>query len=82
MFKCLFTGMYRYTLGSWSSAERGQDGLEVKPRLFLVPNADVKSVSDTVYHWGNENPNAPDLGENAPPTPYNPIPFFTPPRRP
>ena len=74
--------LYRYTLGSWSSAERGQDGLEVKPRLFLVPNADVKSVSDTVYHWGNENPNAPDLGENAPPTPYNPIPFFTPPRRP
>lgn len=74
--------LYRYTLGSWSSAERGQNGLEVKPRVFLVPNADVKSVNDTVYHWGNETPNQPDLGENAPPTPYNPIPFFTPPRRP
>ena len=70
--------LYRYTRGSWQSAERGQNGLEVTPREFLVKNGDVQSISNIVYHWGDENSNARDLG-NAIPTPYQPIPFTTPP---
>jgi len=70
--------LYRYTRGSWQSAERGQNGLEVTPREFLVKNGDVQSINNIVYHWGDENANAPDLG-NAIPTPYQPIPFTTPP---
>jgi hypothetical protein len=72
--------LYRYTRGSWQSAERGQDGLEVPPRLFLVRNSDVQSVTNIVYHWGDEQSNAPDLGSSIP-TPYQPIPFKTPPHR-
>jgi hypothetical protein len=73
--------LYRYTRGSWQSAERGQNGLEVPPRQFLVRNADVQSISNVVYHWGDEQSNAPDLG-SAIPTPFNPIPFKTPPPAP
>jgi pullulanase len=69
--------LYRYTRGSWQSAERGQNGLEVPPREFLVRNADTQSVTNVVYHWGDEDPTAPDLG-NAIPTPFQPIPFKTP----
>ncbi len=70
--------LYRYTRGSWQSAERGQNGLDVPPRQFLVRNADVQSVDNVVYHWGDEQSNAPDLGSSIP-TPFAPIPFRTPP---
>ena len=73
--------LYRYTRGSWRSAERGQNGLEVPPRPFIVVNADVKSKSDIVYSWGDSDPFAPDLGQ-AVPTPFNPVPFVLPPRKP
>ena len=73
--------LYRYTRGSWRSAERGQNGLEVPPRPFVVVNADVKSKSDIVYSWGDSDPFAPDLGQ-AVPTPFNPVPFVLPPRKP
>jgi hypothetical protein len=72
--------LYRYTRGSWSAAERGQDGLEVKPRELLVRNLDVQRVSNVIYHWGDENQFQPDLGQPVP-TPYNPVPFNLPPRR-
>jgi hypothetical protein len=70
--------LYRYTRGSWRSAERGQNGLEVPPRSFVVHNADVQNVNNVVYHWGDEDSTAPDLGSSIP-TPYQPIPFKTPP---
>jgi hypothetical protein len=70
--------LYRYTRGSWRSAERGQNGLEAPPRTFVVRNADVQSVDNVVYHWGDEDSSAPDLGSSIP-TPYQPIPFKTPP---
>jgi hypothetical protein len=70
--------LYRFTRGSWRSAERGQDGLEVAPRKFSVGNADVQRITSTVYHWGDEDQSAPDLGSSIP-TPFNPIPFNTPP---
>ena len=72
--------LYRYTRGSWQSAERGQNGLEVPPRSFIVRNSDVQAIDNVVYHWGDEQANAPDLG-GAIPTPYAPIPFKTPPHR-
>ena len=71
--------LYRYTRGSWQSAERGQNGLEVPPRKFSVKNADVKLQPDVVYAWGDSNEFAPDLGQ-AVPTPFNAIPFNLPPR--
>ncbi|GAC1441857.1 MAG: hypothetical protein NVSMB59_03000 [Vulcanimicrobiaceae bacterium] len=73
--------LYRYTRGSWRSAERGQNGLEVSPRPFTVVNADVKSKNDVVYSWGDADQFAPDLGAPIP-TPFNPVPFVLPPRRP
>ncbi len=73
--------LYRYTRGSWRSAERGQNGLEVPPRPFTVVNADVKSKNDIVYSWGDADQFAPDLGRPIP-TPFNPVPFVLPPRSP
>jgi hypothetical protein len=72
--------LYRYTRGSWRSAERGQDGLEVPPRQFTVRDADTLSVSDVVYHWGDEDQSQPNLGSTIP-TPFNPLPFNTPPHK-
>ncbi len=70
--------LYRYTRGSWRSAERGEDGLEHPPHSFIVNNSDVQRKSDVVFHWGDENPSAPDVGAQALPTPFNPRPFVTP----
>jgi hypothetical protein len=72
--------LYRYTLGSWRSAERGQNGLEVAPRKIVIRNGDVQTERDIVYHWGTANEFNPVNGQ-APPTPFNPIPFNTPPHR-
>jgi hypothetical protein len=72
--------LYRYTRGSWSSAERGQNGLEVPPRKLVVTNGDVRTKNDTVYGWGDSNEFSPNLGGGVP-TPFNPIPFNVPPRR-
>ena len=77
--------LYRYTRGSWRSAETDQNGLEVKPgppkRLLVVTNSDVESIQNIVYGWNDQNTNAPDLGSTVP-TPFNPIPFQTPPLAP
>ncbi|GAC1310218.1 MAG: hypothetical protein NVSMB21_17780 [Vulcanimicrobiaceae bacterium] len=73
--------LYRYTRGSWRSAERGQNGLEVPPRPFVVVNADVKAKNDIVYGWGDSDQFAPDFGAPIP-TPFNPVPFVVPPTRP
>jgi hypothetical protein len=70
---------YRYTRGTWTSAERGQDGLEGPPRTFIVPESDTKNRTDVVYHWSDENQSAPGSAPNALPTLFNPNPFVTPP---
>ncbi len=72
--------LFRYTLGSWQSAERGQNGLAVPPRALVVGNGDVQSERNVVYHWGGTNEFDPASAQ-GPPTPFNPIPFNTPPRR-
>jgi hypothetical protein len=73
--------LFRYTLGSWQSAERGQNGLAVAPRPLVVHNGDVQSERDVVYHWGQSDQFDPGSSQ-APPTPFNPIPFNTPPSAP
>jgi len=70
--------LYRYTRGSWRSAEDDQNGLQHKPRLLLVKNSDVQTEKDVVYAWGDEDQFAPDLGAPVP-TPFNPVPFNLPP---
>ncbi len=70
--------LYRYTRGSWRSSERNQAGQEPRPHLLAVENVDVQPVRDTVYAWGDQDQFAPDLGQTIP-TPFNPIPFNTPP---
>jgi hypothetical protein len=69
---------YKYTRGSWRSAERGENGIEGKARLLVVRNLDVQTKKDTVAGWGDEDQFAPDLGGGVP-TPFNPIPFNVPP---
>ncbi len=73
--------LYRYTRGSWRSAERDQRGLEPQPHSLVVQNADVRVVTDTVYSWGDGDPNSPNLGGSLP-TPFNPVPFNLPPAAP
>jgi hypothetical protein len=69
--------LYRYTRGSWQSADVGQDGLAIKPRVLVVPNADYLVKRDVVYYWQDENPFASDNGDTLP-TPFNPVPFNIP----
>jgi hypothetical protein len=70
--------LYRYTRGSWRSAEDDENGLQRKPRLIIVKNSDIQTEKDIVYSWGDEDQFAPDLGAPIP-TPFNPNPFNLPP---
>lgn len=68
--------VYRYTRGTWRSAERQENGLEGAPRKYVVQNLDVARRKDTVYHWSDENPSGGNLpGPNAVPTPQTGRPF-------
>jgi hypothetical protein len=69
---------YRYTRGSWQSADDDQNGLAMKPRVLVVKNADYRVVRDIVYAWQDENQFLPDNGSTLP-TPFNPVPFNLPP---
>jgi len=70
---------YRYTRGSFSTTERGRDGLEMTPRSLTIPDLDVKRRDDTVYHWSDESGLSQGVGPtNTLPTPFNPRPFATP----
>ncbi|HLY03728.1 MAG TPA: hypothetical protein VKR56_14685 [Candidatus Cybelea sp.] len=67
---------YLYDRGSLQSEEIAQNGLSRKPRKFVVPDADVRTVSDTVYAWQDQVPGS--INQQQPqimPTPYNPAPF-------
>ncbi len=66
---------YRYTRGTWTSVEVGEDGLQDDPHPFFVAEVDAKSTKDTVYRWSDENPNQPQVGPDNIPTPFNPNPF-------
>jgi hypothetical protein len=66
---------YRYTRGSWTSVEIGEDGLQGDPHAFFVPEVDAKRLTDVVYRWSDQNGTQPQAGPNAIPTPFNPNPF-------
>lgn len=67
---------YLYDRGSFQSVEVAQNGLQRAPRSFVVADADVFTLRDTVYEWQDSVPG----GASQPqpqimPTPYNPAPF-------
>lgn len=66
---------YRYTRGSWTSVEVGEDGLQGDPHQFFVPEVDAKRLTDVVYRWSDQNPTQPQVGPDSIPTPFNPNPF-------
>jgi hypothetical protein len=66
---------YRYTRGSWTSVEVGEDGLQDDPHQFFVPEVDAKRLTDVVYRWSDQNPSEPNVGPDSIPTPFNPNPF-------
>src|SRR5271156_1378094 len=57
---------YRYTRGSWQSSDVGQNGIQMKPRLLIVPNSTTYNQGDTVYGWSDQDQFAPDLGSSIP----------------
>jgi hypothetical protein len=66
---------YRYTRGSWTSVEVGEDGLQDDPHQFFVPEVDAKRLTDVVYRWSDQNGTQQQAGPDAIPTPFNPNPF-------
>ena len=70
--------LYRYTRGSWQSADVDANGLAMRPRTLIVKNADYHVQKDVVDAWQDENQFDAQNG-SAIPTPFNPIPFNIPP---
>jgi hypothetical protein len=67
---------YLYDRGSFQSKEVAQNGLDRTPRDFIVPDADVRVIRDTVYAWNDEvNGGVNQVQPQIMPTPYNPAPF-------
>jgi hypothetical protein len=67
---------YLYDRGSFQSKEAAQNGLDRAPRIFVVPDADVRDVTDVVYAWQDAVPgNIQQAQPQIMPTPYNPAPF-------
>ncbi|HEX3457741.1 MAG TPA: hypothetical protein VHR97_07270 [Candidatus Baltobacteraceae bacterium] len=67
---------YLYNRGSLQTQEVAQNGLARTPRNFIVTDADVRVIRDTVYAWQDASPGG--LNQVQPqimPTPYNPAPF-------
>ncbi len=66
---------YLYTRGSLQTEERAENGLDRKPRLLRVSDADVRLVDDVVYAWADQSGGTQLPQPNTLPTPYNPAPF-------
>jgi len=67
---------YLYDRGSFQSKEVAQNGLDRAPRGFVVPDADVRVIRDTVYAWQDQvNGGVNQAQPQVMPTPYNPAPF-------
>ncbi len=69
------TFLYLYTRGSAQNQERGENGLSRPPREIVISDADVRSVSDTVYLWTDQSSGNQISQPFTLPTPYNPAPF-------
>jgi hypothetical protein len=66
---------YLFTRGSLQTEERAENGLDRKPRLLIVTDADVRDVDDIVYSWADQASGGITSQPDAIPTPYNPVPF-------
>jgi hypothetical protein len=66
---------YLFDRGSSQSTQRGEDGLEMKPYLLCIGDADVQAVGKKVFHWGDEASSGLPAIPQTLPTPYNPAPF-------
>lgn len=67
---------YLYDRGSFQSKEVAENGLDRAPRDFVVPDADVRVLRDTVFAWQDAVPgNIQQAQPQVMPTPYNPAPF-------
>ncbi|MBV9700907.1 MAG: hypothetical protein JO078_12425 [Candidatus Eremiobacteraeota bacterium] len=67
---------YLYDRGSFQSKEVAQNGLDRRPRVFVVPDADVRVIRDNVYAWQDQaNGGVNQVQPQVMPTPYNPAPF-------
>jgi hypothetical protein len=66
---------YLFDRGSSQSIQRGEDGLEMKPYLLCIGDADVQAVGKKVFHWGDEASSGLPAIPQTLPTPYNPAPF-------
>lgn len=72
---------YLFTRGTWTTVERGQNGLEQPPHHIFVQNLDTENRSNQVFYWADQGtsggaPNAQaTFNPAALPTPYNPSPF-------
>ena len=72
---------YKYTRGSWQTAERGKTGIEDPPRRFFLGSSplgepDTSVRNDTVYNWADYNPGGGiNVNPGSTPPPFNPAPF-------
>jgi len=66
---------YLYDRGSFQSVEIAENGLQRAPRQIVVPDVDVKGISDTVYAWIDSVNGGYNQSPTGLPTPYNPAPF-------
>lgn len=66
---------YLFDRGSSQSIQRGENGLEMKPYLLCIGDADVQAVGKKVFHWGDEASSGLPAIPQTMPTPYNPAPF-------
>jgi len=66
---------YLYTRGSFQSEELAENGLQRKPRVRTILDADTQTINDTVYGWTDQISGGQSSQPNAIPTPYNPAPF-------
>ena len=77
---------YKYTRGTWTTQEIGENGIQGPPRHFRVAEA-TRIAADVVYYWADQNAanpaGGPPAGPDGIPTPFNPVPFGfpTPPPR-
>lgn len=66
---------YLYDRGSLQQEEVAQNGLQRKPRVLVVTNADVRAANDEVYAWLDTSGGSIVQQPGAVPTPFNPVPF-------
>ncbi len=74
---------YLFTRGTWTTVERGRNGLEQAPHHLFVQNLDTEVRQNQVFYWADQSigsgPSAQStFNPSALPTPFNPSPFTFP----